>query len=203
MDVQASNLAIDPPKMPAKPVDNNLQRIISHLPVGERPLIERAYEFALSAHAGQLRKSGEPYITHPLAVASILAELRLDCATLCGALLHDVAEDTDRGLDRIEAEFGAEVALLVDGVTKLRRAEDRLADPVARAHARDQDWAESVRKMFLAMAEDIRVVLIRLADRLHNMRTLDHMPPEKRMRIAQETKDIYAPLASRLGIWQV
>ena len=203
MDMQASNLAIDPPKMPAKPVDNNLQRIISYLPVGERPLIERAYEFALLAHAGQLRKSGEPYITHPLAVANILAELRLDCATLCGALLHDVAEDTDRGLDRIEAEFGAEVALLVDGVTKLRRAEDRLADPVARAHARDQDWAESVRKMFLAMAEDIRVVLIRLADRLHNMRTLDHMPPEKRMRIAQETKDIYAPLASRLGIWQV
>ncbi len=203
MDVPTSQLSLDPPTTPADPIDINLQRIISHLPVGECPMIGRAYAFALAAHSGQMRQSGEPYITHPLAVASILADLRLDCATLCGALLHDVAEDTDRGLDRIEVEFGAEIAHLVDGVTKLRRAEDRLADPVARAHARDQDWAESVRKMFLAMAEDIRVVLIRLADRLHNMRTLDHMPLEKRLRIAQETKEIYAPLASRLGIWQI
>jgi len=180
-----------------------VKRLSGHLPAGEHASVARAYEFAASAHAHQTRRSGEPYIVHPVAVATILADLNLDLATICAALLHDVAEDTDLGLGRIGAEFGAEVTKLVDGVTKLRRAEDMLADPATRAQARDQAWAESVRKMFLAMAEDIRVVLIRLADRLHNMRTLNFMPEEKQRRIAQETMEIYAPLASRLGIWQI
>jgi guanosine-3',5'-bis(diphosphate) 3'-pyrophosphohydrolase len=167
--------------------------------------IRRAFDFAAVAHDGQTRKSGEPFIIHPLAVATILADLRLDAATLCAALLHDVAEDTDVDLARIGKEFGAEVAGLVEGVTKVRQAEDRLIDPNARMVplTRDESSAESMRRMFLAMAEDIRVVLIRLADRLHNMRTLDYMPLVKRRRIAQETIEIYAPLASRLGIWQV
>jgi GTP diphosphokinase / guanosine-3',5'-bis(diphosphate) 3'-diphosphatase len=180
-----------------------LRRTESYLSDAERAQMQRAYEFASEAHGPQLRKSGDPYIVHPIAVATILADLKLDAATLCAALLHDVAEDTDVDLVKIAAEFGAEVAQLVDGVTKLRRAEDFLADPVARARASDESWAESVRKMFLAMAEDIRVVLIRLADRQHNMRTLDALPDEKRRRIAQETMEIYAPLASRLGIWQI
>jgi guanosine-3',5'-bis(diphosphate) 3'-pyrophosphohydrolase len=167
--------------------------------------IRRAFDFAAVAHDGQTRKSGEPFIIHPLAVATILADLRLDAATLCAALLHDVAEDTDVDLAKIATEFGTEVAGLVEGVTKVRQAEDRLIDPNARMVplTRDESSAESMRRMFLAMAEDIRVVLIRLADRLHNMRTLDYMPLVKRRRIAQETMEIYAPLASRLGIWQI
>lgn len=180
-----------------------LSRVEAYLSDSELATISRAYAFAAAAHNGQTRRSGEPYISHPLAVATILADLRLDPATLCAALLHDVAEDTDIDVVKIAAEFGAEIARLVDGVTKLRRAEDILADPSTRAHNRDQVWAESVRKMFMAMADDIRVVLIRLSDRLHNMRTLDHMPDDKQKRISQETMEIYAPLASRLGIWQI
>ncbi|HEY3109047.1 MAG TPA: bifunctional (p)ppGpp synthetase/guanosine-3',5'-bis(diphosphate) 3'-pyrophosphohydrolase, partial [Chloroflexota bacterium] len=183
--------------------DEVVRRLAGHLNATEQGLVERAYQFAARAHEGQTRRSGDPYIVHPVAVATVVADLHLDCATLCAALLHDVAEDTEFGIDRLSAEFGAEIASLVDGVTKLRRAEDMLADPATRAQARDQAWAESVRKMFLAMAEDFRVVLIRLADRLHNMRTLDFMTPEKQRRIAQETMEIYAPLASRLGIWQI
>jgi guanosine-3',5'-bis(diphosphate) 3'-pyrophosphohydrolase len=183
--------------------DDLLARTEGYLTDAERAEIRRAFGFAAAAHGDQRRQSGDPYIVHPLAVATILADLKLDCETLCAALLHDVAEDTDTDLVKIAAEFGAEVARLVDGVTKLRRAEDLLADPNARIHAHDQTWAESVRKMFLAMAEDVRVVLIRLADRLHNMRTLDALADEKRRRIAQETMEIYAPLASRLGIWQI
>ncbi len=183
--------------------DDLLARTEGYLSDAERAEIRRAFGFAAAAHGEQRRQSGDPYIVHPLAVAIILADLKLDCETLCAALLHDVAEDTDTDLVKIAAEFGAAVARLVDGVTKLRRAEDLLADPNARSHAHDQTWAESVRKMFLAMAEDVRVVLIRLADRLHNMRTLDALADEKRRRIAQETMEIYAPLASRLGIWQI
>jgi GTP diphosphokinase / guanosine-3',5'-bis(diphosphate) 3'-diphosphatase len=183
--------------------DEVVRRLAAHLSAPEQALVDRAYRFAASAHDGQTRRSGDPYIVHPVAVATILTDLHLDCATICAALLHDVAEDTEFGIDRLSSEFGPEIASLVDGVTKLRRAEDMLADPTSRAQARDQAWAESVRKMFLAMAEDIRVVLIRLADRLHNMRTLDYMTPEKQRRIAQETMEIYAPLASRLGIWQI
>jgi GTP pyrophosphokinase len=180
-----------------------VRQLAGYLTESEQAAVERAFRFAESAHDGQTRKSGEPYIVHPVAVAKILADLHLDCPTICAALLHDVAEDTEYSVERLAKEFDPEVARLVDGVTKLRRAEDMLADPASRAQARDQDWAESVRKMFLAMAEDIRVVMIRLADRLHNMRTLDFMSSDKQRKIAQETMEIYAPLASRLGIWQI
>lgn len=163
-------------------------------------LVRHAYEVALAAHDGQKRASGESYIQHPLAVAGILADLRLDPATIAAALLHDVAEDTDIKIDDIRNEFGEEVARLVDGVTKLdyigQLTEIRRRNP-------DEEQAENLRKIFLAMVDDVRVVLIKLADRLHNMRTLGALPEEKRRRIAQETLEIYAPLANRLGIWQV
>jgi GTP pyrophosphokinase len=164
-------------------------------------LIRHACEFGLRAHAHQMRASGEPYFHHALAVARILAELRLDHETLAAAILHDVVEDTEATLETIEAEFGASVAKLVDGVTKMRLMPDY------REHSEDQKknlaQAESLRKMLLAMAQDVRVVLIKLADRLHNMRTLGHLPPDKQQRIARETLDIYTPLANRLGIWQI
>jgi guanosine-3',5'-bis(diphosphate) 3'-pyrophosphohydrolase len=153
--------------------------------------VMRAYEVAFAAHDGQVRKSGEPYITHPIAVATILAGLGLDTDTLVAALLHDVVEDTEASLSQMEAWFGAPVAHLVDGVTKL----DRL-----QVESRQEQQAETMRKMILAMAKDIRVLVIKLADRLHNMQTLGHMPREKQKRIAQETLDIYAPLAHRLGM---
>src|SRR5262245_56758239 len=203
--METSAVPVATPEVNGRPAgaDEIVRRLAGHLSPSEQALVARAYCFAASAHDGQTRKSGDPYIVHPVAVATILTDLHLDCATICAALLHDVAEDTDIGIDRLSSEFGPEIAALVDGVTKLRRAEDMLADPASRAQARDQAWAESVRKSFLAMAEDIRVGLIRLAYRLHNMRTLDFMPPEKQRRIAQETMEIYAPLASRLGIWQI
>ncbi len=178
----------------------------SYLPAEELATLERACAFAAAAHAGQQRASGDPYVAHPLAVALTLAELHLDTAALVAAVLHDVPEDTGVSLADIEAEFGAEVARLVDGVTKLGKMrwlpEDTDGDGVVR-RGEEAAWAESLRKMFLAMAEDIRVVLIKLADRLHNMRTLQYLPPDKQRRIAQETMDIYAPLANRLGIWQI
>jgi len=164
--------------------------------------VTRAYEFAAAAHEGQLRASGEPFIQHSVAVAEILAELRLDTSTIMAGLLHDVVEDTEVTLDEVAAEFGEEVASLVDGVTKLRHIDEltRLDEGSgAQADAR----AESLRKMFLAMVDDVRVVLIKLADRLHNMRTLSAMPEEKRKRIAWETAEIFAPLANRLGIWRM
>jgi len=169
----------------------------------DRARIERAYVFSVRAHGDQRRKSGEPYIVHPVAVAVILGDLRMDADVLIAALLHDVAEDTTTTLADLKKEFGAPIAALVDGVTKLRAAEERLGESGQRGGSRDEVAAESVRKMFLAMADDIRVVLIRLADRLHNMRTLDFLAPASRRRIAQETMDIFAPLASRLGIWQI
>jgi guanosine-3',5'-bis(diphosphate) 3'-pyrophosphohydrolase len=157
-------------------------------------VVRRAVEFAEQAHAGQLRASGEPFIAHPLAVASILADLKMDQQTIIAALLHDVVEDTAYTLRDIEAQFGSEVAALVDGVTKLDRLEVR---------TREEEQAENLRKMFLAMAKDIRVILIKLADRLHNMRTLRHLPPERARLIAEETMEIYAPLAHRLGIFHI
>jgi GTP pyrophosphokinase len=154
-------------------------------------LVERAFEFSESAHRGQFRKSGEPYITHPLAVASILSEWRLDAEGLAAALLHDVMEDTSVTRTELESTFGKPVAAMVDGLSKLDQIEFA---------TREDAQAESFRKMLLAMARDVRVILIKLADRLHNMRTLDAMAPGHRRRIARETVDIYAPIANRLGL---
>jgi GTP pyrophosphokinase len=174
-------------------------------------LVERAYRLAEAAHRDQKRSGGEPYITHPLAVAGILAHTKLDTPTIIAALLHDVVEDTPVTLDDIRAQFGDEVAKLVDAVTKLKkRTGDRneLAagvppDDTSEAFSyRTERDAESLRKMLLGLADDVRVVLVKLADRLHNMQTLGSMPPEKQRRIARETLDIYAPLANRLGIWE-
>jgi GTP pyrophosphokinase len=182
-----------------------LEQVSRYLPPGDVEAVRRAFEFARDAHEGQSRESGDPYITHPLAVTETVAELQLDTATIVASLLHDVAEDTDVTIGDIEARFGGEVARLVDGVTKLSKVPwfNENGDVVERPVDRQTIWAESMRKMFLAMADDIRVVLIKLADRLHNMRTLDARPPEKRRRVAQETMDIYAPLAARLGIGQI
>lgn len=153
-------------------------------------LIQRAYDFAAKAHSGQKRKSGEPYIVHPLATAMRLAEFQLDSKTIAAALLHDVCEDTKFTVDDIKKNFGEEIAFLVNGVTKLDKIRYRGTERTA----------ESLRKMFLAIGEDIRIVLLKLTDRLHNMETLNHVSPEKQRRIALETLDIYAPLAYRLGI---
>ncbi|MBM3141884.1 MAG: bifunctional (p)ppGpp synthetase/guanosine-3',5'-bis(diphosphate) 3'-pyrophosphohydrolase [Chloroflexi bacterium] len=161
-------------------------------------LIETAYDFALNAHKGQVRKSGDPYLDHPLQTAMMLADLQLDAATLVAALLHDVPEDCGVPLAKIEAKFGPEVSKLVDGTTKLGRLSLRRGEASKR-----ESQAQNLRKMLIAMAEDLRVVFIKLADRLHNMHTLGVLSPEKRRSIAQETLEIYAPLAHRLGIWQI
>ncbi len=154
-----------------------------------------AFLFAEKAHEGQLRRSGEPYITHSLHVAKILAEIGMDTTTLIAGLLHDVPEDTPIPLTEIETRFGEDVAYLVDGITKLGKIKLR--------GSREEYFLENLRKMFLAMAKDIRVVIIKLADRLHNMRTLEHVPKEKRERIARETMEIYGPIANRLGIGEI
>ena len=164
-------------------------------PSDDLTLIEKAYKVAYEAHKGQVRKSGEPYIIHPLCVAIILADLELDKESIAAGLLHDVVEDTVMTDQELEQEFGSEVALLVDGVTKLGQL-NYSADKV-------EEQAENLRKMFLAMAKDIRVILVKLADRLHNMRTLQYMTPEKQKEKARETMDIYAPIAQRLGISKV
>jgi GTP diphosphokinase / guanosine-3',5'-bis(diphosphate) 3'-diphosphatase len=166
----------------------------SYLREEEREVLRRAYALAERAHAGQSRLSGEPYVSHPAAVAEILADLGLDADTLVAALLHDTVEDTDVTREQLRDEFGAHVAKLVDGVTKLGKIH---------VHTREQAQAENIRKMLVAMAEDIRVVLIKLGDRLHNMRTVGAHNEERRQRISRETLDIYAPLAHRLGIWQI
>jgi len=160
-------------------------------PASDIELLRRAYEFAAEQHRAQLRKSGDPYLSHPLEVAHILADMKLDITTLCAALLHDVVEDTRISSARIAERFGSEVAQLVEGVTKISRLD--LLAPEARQ-------AENVRKMLLAMVNDVRVVVVKLADRLHNMRTLNFLPAEKQQRIARETLDIYAPIAHRLGM---
>jgi guanosine-3',5'-bis(diphosphate) 3'-pyrophosphohydrolase len=168
-----------------------LRRVRETIPRGDQDLILRAYHYAQDAHAGQTRASGEPYVSHSVAVAAILVGLRLDMATIAAALLHDVPEDTARSIDDVREAFGPEIASLVDGVTKLGRIEWK---------SREERQAENLRKMFLAMASDIRIILIKLADRVHNMRTLEHLPEWKQKRTARETLDIYAPLSERLGI---
>ena len=175
--------------------DELIASVKKYHPSTDISMIEKAYKIAYEAHEGQKRKSGEPYIIHPLCVAIILADLELDKETIVAGLLHDVVEDTVMTTEEITKEFGAEVALLVDGVTKLGQL-SYSADKV-------EVQAENLRKMFLSMAKDIRVILIKLADRLHNMRTLKYMKPEKQKEKARETMDIYAPLAQRLGISKI
>lgn len=208
--VKEEDRSIKPMKEFESPEDLYHELIASvrkYHPSADISLIEKAYHVARDAHEGQTRKSGEPYIVHPLCVAIILAELELDKETIAAGLLHDVLEDTVMTADEIKEEFSEEVLLLVDGVTKLRHL--HLAD---NSHNHDQKdrsaerlemQAENLRKMFMAMAKDIRVIMIKLADRLHNMRTLKHMPHEKQIRIARETMDIYAPIAQRLGISKI
>jgi RelA/SpoT family (p)ppGpp synthetase len=192
MDYAATILS----KLPgASKRDHGLRQLVTqletYLPEEQVQAVMRAYEFGADAHDGQTRKTGEAYISHPVAVAQSLAEMHLDSEAIMAAILHDTVEDTDATIAQIEENFGSEVALLVDGVSKLDQIQFR-----SRAEAQ----AESFRKMMLAMIEDIRVILVKLADRLHNMKTLEAMPASKRKRIARETLDIYAPIANRLGI---
>jgi len=170
-----------------------MDRVKEYDPNADFDLIAKAYNYAVIAHGEQKRKSGEPYIIHPVEVALILTEIEMDSASICAALLHDVIEDTSFDYKNLEQEFGEEIAMLVEGVTKLSRINFK---------TREEAQAENLRKMFLAMANDIRVVLIKLADRLHNMRTLNYQPESRQKQIAQETMDIFAPLAHRLGVFK-
>ena len=209
MDVK-SRIAIDTGKIesigeyhcPEDLYQELIDRVKKYHPSDDISLIERAYEVARRAHEGQLRKSGEPYIIHPLYVSIILAGLEMDKETIAAGLLHDVVEDTVLTREEIEEKFGADVALLVDGVTKLKKLK-LSGDYGDRTQVQQEMQARNLRKMFLAMAKDIRIILIKLADRLHNMRTMEFMPIEKQQRISQETLDIYSPIAERLGISKI
>src|SRR5471030_3070934 len=185
------------PKAPGKPVRmmrqyELVERVRSYDPSVNEDLLNRAYVFSMQAHGTQQRASGDPYFSHPLEVAGLLTDMKMDSTTIATGLLHDTVEDTLASLEDIEKQFGPSVARLVDGVTKLSRIE---------LQTDQAKQAENFRKLVLAMSEDIRVLLVKLADRLHNMRTLHHLKnPDKRRRIAKETLDIYAPLAQRIGI---
>jgi GTP pyrophosphokinase len=175
-------------------IEDFIKYISEYLTPKQVAKVQKAYEFAARVHADQKRRSGEPYIIHPTQVAYILAQMKMDDETLCAAFLHDTVEDTDTTLDEIKEMFGAKVAMLVDGVTKLGKIE---------YISKEERQIENYRKMFLAMAKDIRVVIIKLADRLHNMRTMKYMPVYKQQSISKETLEIYAPLANRLGIYTI
>ncbi len=175
-----------------------LEKAKEYLPPEKLPVLKEAYEFAAEKHKGQVRLSGDPFMVHPLQTAYILAELQLDTSSLAAALLHDIPEDTGLPITVIEEKFGAEIASLVDGATKLGKV--ALTTPGVASKALQ---AENLRKMLVAMAEDVRVVFIKLADRLHNMRTLDALPKDRQLKNAQETLEIFAPLAHRLGIWEL
>ena len=171
--------------------DELVATVGEHTPEVDRDLLERAFRFASEAHAGHRRRSGEDFIVHPVSVARILAELRMDSATIAAGLLHDVVEDTETSIEQVRAEFGDEIGGLVEGVTKLTRISFQ---------SREQAQAENYRKMIVAMAQDLRVILIKLADRLHNMRTIEYLGKQKQAQKARETLEVYAPLAHRLGI---
>src|ERR1700755_288570 len=171
-----------------------LEKVRAYSPDADLELLRRAYVFSAFEHRGQVRRSGEPYLIHPLEVANILADQRLDVVAIAAGLLHDVVEDTLTTIERIQELFGPDVAHVVEGVTKLG------AIPFS---SKEERQAENFRKMLLAMVDDIRVILVKLADRLHNMRTLNHLPEERRAMVAQETRDIYAPIANRLGMSKV
>ncbi|OGP22284.1 MAG: GTP pyrophosphokinase [Deltaproteobacteria bacterium GWA2_57_13] len=168
-----------------------MEQVLAYQPTANVEVIRQAYDFSARVHEGQKRLSGEPYLVHPMAVAGVIADLKLDVPSIVAGLLHDTVEDTLTSLEEVRTVFGAEIAALVDGVTKLSQVNFT---------SREEKQAENFRKMVLAMAKDIRVILIKLADRTHNMRTLNHLPAEKQILVAQETLDIYAPLAHRLGI---
>src|SRR5271167_512767 len=171
-----------------------LRKVRRYRPNDDLTLIKKAYEFSLHHHQGQTRASGEPYLVHPLEVAAVLAEMRLDTTAIAAGLLHDAVEDTSVTVDDIRAEFGEQVAHIVEGVTKISKID---------FSSKEEAQAENLRKMMLAMVDDIRVVLIKLADRLHNMRTLQHLAPERQIKIARETQEIYAPIAHRLGMGKI
>jgi RelA/SpoT family (p)ppGpp synthetase len=194
MDVTSSLRSLLPYGRRSIGINQLIDKLEGYLPPEDVERIQAAYDFAFQAHEGQRRRSGQPYITHPVAVADLLADLRLDAQTLIAAILHDVMEDTPTVKDEITTRFGAEVAELVDGVSKLDQIQFK-----SRAEAQ----AESFRKMLLAMVRDIRVIMVKLADRTHNMRTLGAMPPAKRRAIARETLEIYAPIANRLGMHSI
>src|SRR6478736_119228 len=170
------------------------EKVRAYSPDADVELLRRAYVFSAFEHRGQVRHSGEPYLIHPLLVADFLADMKLDVVAVAAGLLHDVVEDTLTTIERIEELFGPAVAHVVEGVTKIS------AIPFSSSEERQ---AENFRKMLLAMVDDIRVVVVKLADRLHNMRTLNHLPEERRIKVAQETRDIYAPIANRLGMSKV
>jgi guanosine-3',5'-bis(diphosphate) 3'-pyrophosphohydrolase len=232
------SVALETPSTGGQPVpalEELIEKIRRYDPDADVEMVRRAYDTAAAAHAGQTRDSGAPYIEHPLQVATILADLEMDTAAICASLLHDVVEDTSVELENLEAQFGAEVARLVDGVTKLSQAElenswvrvetsgrdapaitgesereatrrgdsnSPLPTPISQASTDTKRRAANIRKIFLAMARDVRVMIIKLADRVNNMQTLGALPEDRRRRIAEETLQIYAPLAHRLGIWQ-
>jgi len=191
MDVTSSLRSLLPYGRRSIGINQLVSKLEGYLPPDEVERVQEAYDFAFQAHHGQRRRSGEPYITHPVAVAGLLADLRLDSQTLIAAILHDVMEDTPTLKEEITTRFGAQVAELVDGVSKLDQIQFR---------SREEAQAESFRKMLLAMVRDIRVIMVKLADRTHNMRTLGAMPPAKRRAVARETLEIYAPIANRLGM---
>ncbi|HFD81001.1 MAG TPA: GTP diphosphokinase [Gammaproteobacteria bacterium] len=190
--------------LPGQPLETDvwLEAVAGGRPVDEQTQIHKALEYARQAHSGQTRASGEPYLVHCLAVAEIVHHLNLDHEAVIAAILHDVVEDTDASLEDLREQFGGQVCHLVDGVTKMGHI-DELRDPASVVRSATATHAESVRKLLLAMAEDVRVVLIKLADRLHNMRTLRYLDERRQRRIARETLEIYAPLANRLGMWQI
>lgn len=183
--------------MPDKTVQIDIQPLLNKIksknPQANLELIQRAFDFANTAHAGQLRKSGDPYIIHPLATADLLAELHMDDEAIAAGLLHDVPEDTERSVDDVEKEFGKDIRFMVEGITKLGKLKYRGND----------QYVENLRKMFVAMASDVRTIVIKFCDRIHNLRTLASLPPEKQKRIALESMQIYAPIANRLGMGEV
>src|SRR5215208_272840 len=171
-----------------------VEKVRASNPDADTEMLRRAYVFSAFEHKGQVRHSGEPYLVHPLQVADLLADMKLDVVAIAAGLLHDIVEDTQTPIERIRELFGTDVAHVVEGVTKLGSIQ---------FSSTEERQAENFRKMLLAMVDDIRVILVKLADRLHNMRTLHHMADDKRVRIAQETIDIYAPIANRLGMSRI
>src|SRR5690242_14378248 len=218
-DALARRSEIDPMERARQTLENILARLKEYRPQADADLVRRAFDFAEEKHRPQIRKNGEPYIIHPVEVTEILADLEMDEKTLAAGLLHDVVEDCEVTQEQIEREFGAEVSHLVDGVTKLQikgvdegkessdTDEEENVSPATAERVRKQAEmaknAANMRKLFVAMARDLRVIIIKLADRLHNMRTLGALSLARQYRMASETLHIFAPLAHRLGIWQL